>query len=136
MSAKPCLVFGWVGQQTSLSDLQIVVPRKVKGKVPGHGFYLAKFCIDYHAFDAIHDRRPAPRRVGQMTAKPRSTWAKLAHHAAQSVSPVAGPKGFAVNRDALNKDFFRGIGDHRMEGFSSAWGTDRPYAAVHHKSIL
>ena len=43
-----------------------------------------------------------------MTAGLRAAGAKWAHHTAQPVSPVAGPKRFTVVGDALNKDFFEG----------------------------
>ena len=43
-----------------------------------------------------------------MAARLRATRSKGTHHPAQPISPVAGPEGVAVVRDALNKDLFDG----------------------------
>ena len=63
-----------------------------------------------------------------MAAGLRATGAKLAHDAAQPVSPVTGSKGFAITGNTLNKDFFGGVGDHLERVISNATSSGKPPA--------
>ena len=105
------------GEQTSFNQLQIVVPRKIKSEIPGHGLKLTQLRVNDHTLHAIHDSGHAPGRVGEVATRLRATRTELTHYAAEPVGPVAGPEGFAVTGYALDKDFFGGVGDHLVEGF-------------------
>ena len=47
-----------------------------------------------------------------MTTRLRTTRAKLAHYTRQALRPIGGPEGFAIFGDALNENFFGGVGRH------------------------
>ena len=71
-----------------------------------------------------------------MTARLRATWTKLTHDAAQPVIPVAGSKGFAITSNALDKDFFGGIGDHQAESYTRAMSLEKSHAALQKQFYL
>ena len=72
--------------------------------------------VHHHAFDVAHGGGNAPRGIAQVAARDRAAGAKLAHDACQAFRPVAGSECLSVLGDALDKDFFGSVGDHRIEG--------------------
>jgi hypothetical protein len=72
--------------------------------------------VYHHAFHVAHGGGNAPGRIAQVAAWDSAAGAKLAHHPRQTLSPIAGSEGLSVMGNALDKDFFNGVGNHRIEG--------------------
>ena len=95
------------------TDLQVIVFGKVHAKIPRHHVVVTQIAVDDDAFGLANGGGNAPRRVAQMAAGLGATGAKLANHACQTLSPVAGAECLSVQGQTQDKDFFGRVGEAR-----------------------
>ena len=96
-------------QQTSFHHLQVVVAGEVHHEVPGHGVFVAQVGVDDDALIAVQHIGHTPRGIAQVAAGCCAARAELAHHARQTLGPIAGAKRASFMGDTQNKNFFGGV---------------------------
>jgi hypothetical protein len=105
----------WIRQQTSFSHLQAVIARKVHHEIPGHDVVFAQIVVHDHALDTGQRGGNAPRGVTQVAARRGAAGTKRAHDPCQSLGPITGSEWLAILGDALDKNFFGRVANHRIE---------------------
>lgn len=68
--------------------------------------YVTKSFIDHHAFDASNIHWFDVGGVGEARVAGVTFGSKLSHDTAESLSPIAGSKGFAIVGETLDKELF------------------------------
>ena len=94
-------------RQLTLMHLQLVVFGKAHHKIPGHHVVDTQVGMHDHAAHVVDAGGHAPGGISKVAAAVvMAVWAKLAHHTRQTLGPVAGAEGAAVQRGANDVDFF------------------------------
>jgi len=86
-------------------DFQLVVSGKVHDELPSHGLGFSQVRVDDDAFHTVNRIGNTPRGIAEVTAHLGTPRAELAHDAGQTLGPIARSKGFAIQANAMDKDF-------------------------------
>ncbi len=86
--------------------LQLIVLGKSHNKIPSHDIVRAEILMDNHTTYVIYTARNTPGGIGQMSPAKRAAGAKLAHHACQTLSPIAWAKSASRTRNSQDVNFF------------------------------